>query len=247
MDSYTRAMPWLLKMQNRTFLTPCWHSFSWWGDIYVMRCFGWKGCHYLIYKLLPHSNTLIGQDAKPKIVDAPLTFIFIMQQGVWRYRLCPWRWPILHLWMFTTNQQSHYPKRKTKNRWRSINAQFQEGAGSAARLLLPPKAANTWLRDVCNQSPVGLPKMQDHKCLTLCWRWFSGYGREPVAIVFAPEGSPYPIYGWLQPIATYDAQDAKPESVDPLLMLIFRMGHWLCCYLFCLQRLPIQRLCITAT
>jgi len=46
-----------------------------------------------------------------------------------------------------------------------------------------------------------------------------------VAIIFACQGSQYPIYGWQQQIANKVTQDAKPNIIDALLMLIFRIGQ----------------------
>jgi len=89
--------------------------------------------------------------------------------------------------------------------------------------------------------------MQYQKLTTLCWRTFAGCGREHITIVFAWEGSQYLIYIYFQPIATLVTQDGKPKIVDGLLILSFSRGQWPCCCLFCLQRLPIQRLYITAT
>jgi len=46
----------------------------------VMHRFAWKGSKYIVYLLLPPINTYITQDAKPKMIDAPLTAIFGMGQ-----------------------------------------------------------------------------------------------------------------------------------------------------------------------
>jgi len=110
--------------------------------------------------------------------------IFRMAKGACRYCFCPWRRAIHHLWMFATNSQLDYPRCKTNNWWRSIDTHFQDGAGTESRLFLPLKAANTSFMDVCNQSPVRLPKMQDQKSLVLSWCTFSGWGRERIAIIF---------------------------------------------------------------
>jgi len=49
--------------------------------------------------------------------------------------------------------------------------------------LLPLKVANFSFINGCNQSPLRLPMLQDHKLLTLCWQLFSGYGWEFVLYV----------------------------------------------------------------
>jgi len=79
-----------------------------------------------------------------------------------------------------------------------------------------------------------ITKMQHQKSLTLRWRSFSGWGSGSVAIVSATKGSQYFIYGCSQPIATEVTQDGKPKIFDTRLTLIFRMGQWSCCCLFCL-------------
>jgi len=174
MNTYICTMPWSTNMQNQKLLSLCCHSFCGCGNVYLKLCFSRTGHHYFEYTLLPHSVPHFGQDARPKIVDTPLRLIFRMGQGAFRYHFCHLRQPILRLRMFTTNPQLHYPGCKTKNHWCSVDAQFQDWAGSALLLFLPVKAANTWLIDVSNQSPVRLPKIQDQKLLTLHWCSFPG-------------------------------------------------------------------------
>jgi len=43
--------------------------------------------------------------------------------------------------------------------------------------------------NVCNQSSLRLPILQDHKLLTLCWLSFSGWGREHLCLGFDYNGS----------------------------------------------------------
>jgi len=61
-------------------------------------------------------------------------------------------------------------------------------------LLLPLKAGNTSFIDVCNQSPITLPKMQSHKSLTLYWRSSSEWGSDLVASSLANKGCQYVGY-----------------------------------------------------
>ena len=84
-SSFISAKRWLPNMQDQILLTLHWRSVSWWGNVCVMHCFKWKGCHDIIYELLPHCNTYITQDPTPKIVDTPLTLIFKMGQGACQY------------------------------------------------------------------------------------------------------------------------------------------------------------------
>jgi len=163
MSSYIRAMPWLPNTNDHKLLTLCWRSFSGWGNIYDMHCCSGKGRHSIVYESLPQSNTWISQDARPKIVHAPLTLIFRIGQGAYRYWFCPWRRPIHHFWLFATNCQIDYPRCKTKNRWHSVDAQVQGGVGRVSPLFLPVQMSNMSFMDVWNQWPDRLHRMQDQK------------------------------------------------------------------------------------
>jgi hypothetical protein len=57
MSSSNPAMPWLLKMPDRNIVMLHWHSFSQYGTVYVMYYWGWNAHNYLVYELLPPSNT----------------------------------------------------------------------------------------------------------------------------------------------------------------------------------------------
>jgi len=57
-----------------------WLSVSWWGNVCVMRCVQWKGCHNIIYELSPHCDTEISQDARPIIIDTLVIVNFGMRQ-----------------------------------------------------------------------------------------------------------------------------------------------------------------------
>jgi len=56
--------------------------------------------------------------------------------------------------------------------------------------------------DSSDHVAIYLPYLQAWKLLTLCWRSFSGWGREPDTNIFDLEGSQYFFYEWLQPIGT---------------------------------------------
>jgi len=62
-----------------------WRSFSQGGTDSTACLFGDKGCQYAVYNSVQQFTTQITNDAKPKIVDAPLTHIFMMGLGVCRY------------------------------------------------------------------------------------------------------------------------------------------------------------------
>ena len=69
------------KMRDLESLTLSWHSFSRWGKECVAFSFAIEGGQYLSYDYLQPIATQITQDARPKIVDAPLTLISRMGQG----------------------------------------------------------------------------------------------------------------------------------------------------------------------
>jgi len=73
----------------------------------------------------------------------------------------------------------------TKICWHSIDAHFQNPAGSVSLVFLPLKAANIASMDVCNQVELRIPKMQNWKLLTLRWRSFSELGSDRLAVSLA--------------------------------------------------------------
>jgi hypothetical protein len=87
--------------------------------------------------------------------------------------------------------QLDYPRCKSKNCWSSVDAHFQNGAGSVSLSLLHIKAAYTSFMNVCIQLPLRLPKVQDQKSLTCCWLSFSGWGWERFSLVFVYKGCQY--------------------------------------------------------
>jgi hypothetical protein len=93
--------------------------------------------------------------------------------------------------MFAIICQLDYPRCKTKNRWRSVDAHFQNRAGSVSLPLLHIKATYTSFMNVWIQLPVRLPKEQDQKSLTRRWLSFSGWGRERFSLVFNYKGGQY--------------------------------------------------------
>jgi len=93
--------------------------------------------------------------------------------------------------MFAIICQLDYPRCKTTNRWRSIDAHFQNRAGSVSLSLLHIKAAYTSFMNVWIQLPCRLPKEQDQKSLTSRWLSFSGWCRERFSPVFDYKGGQY--------------------------------------------------------
>jgi len=81
MTEYNLSEVWFPRRHDQKLLTLHWRSFSWWGWEGIAICFAYKGRQKLLYDLLQPIGGVISQDTWPKIVDAPLTLIFIMGQG----------------------------------------------------------------------------------------------------------------------------------------------------------------------
>ena len=67
---------------------------------------------------------MIDYEARPTIVDAPLTLIFKMGQRWYHILFCLSRRPEIHLWLSATYLRCDYPGHRTKNYWHSIDAHF---------------------------------------------------------------------------------------------------------------------------
>jgi hypothetical protein len=74
----------LVMMQNQKLLTLRWRSFSEGGSDRTVYIFADKGCQYAAYNSVQQFTTQITNEAKPKIVDTPLTLIF--RRAHWPYR-----------------------------------------------------------------------------------------------------------------------------------------------------------------
>jgi len=66
----------------------------------------------------------------------------------------------------------NYHTDMTRNRWRSVDAHAKNGAVTVLLSYLPINAANTSVMHKNDQVTGELTYLQDHKSLTLCWRWF---------------------------------------------------------------------------
>jgi len=132
----------------------------------------------------------------------------------WEYPLliCLYRLPNPSLWMLMIKRHLNYWRCKTKNRWRSVDAHFQDGAGSLLHSLFHIKVGITLFMTVWNQSPHRLPTMQNQKLLMLHWGSFSRWGREHVRFSFSYKGGQYFIYDCLEPITTQITKDARPKN-----------------------------------
>jgi len=71
-----------------------------------------------------------------------------------------------------------------------------------------------------NQIAFELPDLQHHNPLTHCWRSFSEWGKERVALSFPYKASQYFIDEWLQQIATQITNDVRTKIIDAPWTLI---------------------------
>jgi len=135
------------------------------------------------------------------------------------------------------------PRCKANNHWLSIKAHFPNGAMAVLLSLLPIKTAITFIMPNDCQITFQLPDLKDWKSLTLHWCSFSWWGNQDSMHFFAYKGCQYIVYELSPQINIQITQEVKPKIVDPQLMLIFRMGRWLCRLQCCMERQPIHRLC----
>jgi len=159
-------------MERQQSLTLHWCSVSWWGREHFTFSFAYKRRQLFVNDYVQPIAHKITHDTWPRILNAPLTLIFMMGQGACYYLFCQYKQPILRLWLRATYRPAHNPKYVTKNRWRSVDAHFHDGAGSASLSHLPMKSANTSFMTIYNLLHHRLPKIHDEESLTLCWRWF---------------------------------------------------------------------------
>jgi len=163
---------WFPRTHDQKSLTLRWRTFSWWGREGIAIFFAYEGRQKYLYDWLQPIGGVISQDSSPKIVDAPLTHIFMMGQGGYCNLFCLWRPPKIPLWLTTTYWRCDFPERMTTNRWRSVDAHFHNGAGRVLQSVLPIKAAKNTFMSNDNLSEVWFPRTHDQKSLTLCWRSF---------------------------------------------------------------------------
>jgi hypothetical protein len=93
-----------------------------------------------------------------------------------------------------------------------------------------------------NQSPHRLHMTHSQKSLTLHWYSVSEWGSDRVVYCFAKEGCQYVGYGKQWPGHVSITIHTRLKIIDAPLTLIFRMGLWPCCSLFCQRRLPVRSL-----
>jgi len=150
----------------------CWQSFSRWGrerDAVFFAYKRWQHFHY-VYSL--PNRVFITRLTSGHIVDALLTLILQMGQRASRFLFCVLMLSTLLLCITTTKLLHNYQTNKTKNHWLSVDAHFQDGAGSMLLSLLPIKGGNTSIMCIHYQIAFLLLDLQDQKSLMLHWRSF---------------------------------------------------------------------------
>jgi len=111
-------------------LTFHWCTYSWWGRERLAWFFAYEvWLHFHDVYSIPN-HIVISWLTGPKIIEALLTIIFKMGQGVSCFVFWLWRVAKLTLCVFVTKSHFNFPTYRTKNCWRSVDAHFQDGAGS---------------------------------------------------------------------------------------------------------------------
>jgi len=118
-------------------------------------------------------------------------FNFEMGLSFFRFLFVLWRRLILCLWLCVTCRPPDYPIYVTSNRWRSVDAHFQDGVGIIGLSIFPIDVVKTSFLTVWNLSPTRLPRICDQQLLTLRWPLFSGCCRARCSVRFHLEGRLY--------------------------------------------------------
>jgi hypothetical protein len=132
---------------------------------------------------------------------------------------------------------------KSKNRWCSVDAHFQNGAVTCFLFYL-------WRLPIIDnsvQTSFHLTYLHVQKLLTLCGHSFSELGCCCVVFCFASKGTQCDDYGWQRASRVPITILTSPTIVHTLLTLILRTGLLLCGFPFSLWTLPIRWLYIIAS
>jgi len=207
-------------MEGQQLLTLRWRSSLWSGREHFIFSLAKKGSQYFVYDYVQSISHQITHETWRRMIDAPLTRIFMMCQGAFHYPSWIYEQPIQQLWLRATYCPADYPRDMTTNLWCSVDAQVHDGAGSVLLSLLPIKPANTAFMTICNLLTRRLPKIHDRGSLMHRCRSFSWWGRENCPVSFTYEGSQCFVYDNLQPIAQQITQDTWLRIVDVPLTLI---------------------------
>jgi hypothetical protein len=205
---------------NRVYFQSC--------DVVILSVMAYITGHNFLYSLQWPQCTLIDHNAQAKISDGPLTLIFMIGHGACRFLFGLSRWAILSVCIWKAMSLINYQIYKTKNRWCSVDAQFENWAESIWRSLLNITAACTSFINICDQLQCRVTMLQNQTLLTHHWHTSSEWGRECVTLSFAYKRCLYLICECLHPISTQITQDARPKIIDLQLPLIFSMGQRAC-------------------
>jgi len=80
-DNNLHIVLWSTMMDGQQLLTLCWRSFWRWRRKCFNFTFAYKGSQKFLHDWLQPIGGVISPDTWPKIVDAPLTLIFMMGHG----------------------------------------------------------------------------------------------------------------------------------------------------------------------
>jgi len=157
-----------------------------------------------------------------------------MGQGVCRYLFCLKRMATLPLCVITSKSRFYYPTYQTKNCWCSVDGHFHDGTRSVSLSFLRIKVVNAVVMYKHYKITSRLPDQQDLTSFPICWRSFSRWGREHVAILFAYKGWQHFHYVNSLPNLIFITRLTWPKIVDSLLTLIFKMGQGAFRFFFCI-------------
>jgi len=161
-------------------------------------------------------------------VDALLTLICRLGMGPCRVLFCPSRLPICSLWIPASKWHPNGLTYKIKNRWRSIDAHFQNVAVTVSIPLLPIKAAQALVMDNSEQIGFQWTYLPQNISLTLRRRSVSECGHWRAAVSFAYRGCQSVEYESQRAIHFPIKLLTYPKIIDAPLMLIVKMELFPC-------------------
>jgi hypothetical protein len=143
--------PSLSKRQGRNSYTLHWRSYF--GHSYngVPRI-DYKGARWFDYGVMSWHSPLIITVARPKIIDSPLTHIFMIFWRCYCYNFWLRGRLIVRLWVNIATQVSDFPRCKAISHWRCINAHFKDIVPLLSQPLLPSKAAYIMIMCWCRRT-----------------------------------------------------------------------------------------------
>ena len=157
------------------------------------------------------------------------------------------RLPIHWLWLTASKSVCNQHTYTTKNRWRSIDAQYHNLAVAILRSLLSIKVANLLIMKNIEQITFQLTYLHDKKLWTLSGRSVSQCGCYRIAVSFPYRGCKSADYEWQWATHFPIPFLTSPRIIDAPLTLILRMGLLPCRFLSRPEWLQILWLCIAAS